>query len=370
MSWGYITANLIEQGHRLLVVRPRQSKADRERVEENYLELLVTGIPIPQYKELKIGLPTRRKMAKAFKEFKPDLVHIATEGFLGWSALRLAKRWGIPVTSSFHTNFHQYGKHYGLQIFQKLGIRYLRAFHNRTLATFAPTKEMCLQLEAEGFLNLRLLSRGIDQDRFNPARRDQILRQSWQAGANDPVVLYVGRLAAEKNIPLAIQAFEAFQKECPQARFVCVGDGPLRNQLEKKHPDFVFAGMRKGDDLGRHYASGDVFFAPSTTETFGNVVTEGMASGLAVLTFDYAAGRQHIRNKENGFTVPYNNNEAFVECASYMGAHKSTWEKVRPNARQTASQLSWSELVKNFVSDLSSYRKSQTNLILNPSVEI
>lgn len=359
MTWGYLTSNLIAQGHRLLVIRPRQNKKDTPREEPGYSEVLVKGLPIPRYPELKFGLPARRRMAEAWDTFQPDLVHIATEGLLGWSALRLAKKRNLPVTSSFHTNFHQYGKHYGFGLAQRLALGYLRAFHNRTRATFAPTDEMCRQLEQDGLHNLRLLSRGIDPLRYDPRRRDENLRESWGAKADHPVVLYVGRVAPEKNIPLAVQAFQAFQEKCPRARFVCVGDGPLRSKLEKEHPDFIFAGMRRGDDLARHYASGDIFFAPSITETFGNVITEGLASGLAVLTFDYAAGRQHIRDQENGFLVPFDDNQAFIARAAQLGENHAAWKKVRPAARLTGAALSWPQLVEQFARDLSSFAQSK-----------
>ena len=196
-------------------------------------------MPIPGYKGLHFGLPCRARLRNIWKKARPDIVYVATEGPLGLSAINVASKMQIAVTSGFHTNFHKYMRHYRLPGMAKLAERFLRKTHNQTLRTFAPTKEVIQQLNNMGVHNTRLLSRGVDTQVFNPKKRDAKLRQSWGAQSDeDCVALFVSRIAAEKNIPLAIQGFEKIQTIRPNAKCVFVGDGPERERLQKKIPLF------------------------------------------------------------------------------------------------------------------------------------
>ena len=163
---------------------------------------------------------------------------------------------------------------------------------------------MCAELSSQGFRNLAVLSRGVDTRQFGPERRSEELRREWKAGPGDPVVIHVGRMAAEKNYPLLFRAYEAMKRANPACRFVLAGEGPLRASLKRDHPDCVFAGFFSRDEIGRYYASADIYIHASLTETFGNVLTEAMASGLAAAGFDYAAARIFIRDGESGLTAP------------------------------------------------------------------
>lgn len=165
------------------------------------------------------------------------------------------------------------------------------------------------------------------------------------------MAIFVSRLAAEKNIPLAAEAFERVKQRHPKAACVFVGDGPERTKLEKNHPDFIFAGMQKGEDLARHYASADFFVFPSITETFGNVVTEAMASGLATLAYDYAAPRRFIKDSQNGFLAPFDNKQAFLESVDRAMETKASWASIRQAARSTTEPLGWDGIVNKFVED-------------------
>ena len=174
-------------------------------------------------------------------------------------------------------------KHYNLPILAKVVEGFLRKTHNKTRRTFAPSQDVITRLEAMGIQGTRLLGRGVDTALFNPRKRDASLRQRWGVDDEGIVALFVSRLAVEKNIPLAAKAFERIKARHPRVACVFVGDGPERTKLEKQHPDYIFAGMQQGEALARHYASADLFVFPSVTETFGNVVTEAMASGLVTL---------------------------------------------------------------------------------------
>ena len=181
-----------------------------------------------------------------------------------------------------------------------------------------PTEALRAELQAAGFERTVVVARGVDTQLFDPARRSEALRRHWGVAQGDGVVLYVGRLAAEKNLDLLLQAFAAMQQINPRLRLVLVGDGPLRDALRQRCPEAVFAGQRSGADLAAHYASADLFLFPSLTETFGNVTPEAMASGLPVLAFDHAAAGQLIEHGDNGWLAPPYDAAAFVRLAQCL----------------------------------------------------
>lgn len=318
MTLGRLTSGLTARGHRVRIVRPRQKQETAGFLPGG--QLLTPGLPIPRYPELRFGLPAGDRLHAAWVARRPDIVHVATEGPLGFSALATARRLGIPLVSTFHTNFHSYSRHYGIGWLRRGITGYLRWFHNRTAATLVPTPELMQQLSADGFRGVRILSRGVDTALFNPQRRSHALRAEWGAGPDDLVCLVVSRLAPEKNLELAFMAFAAIRAARPDARMVCVGDGPQAATLARRHPHAIFRGMRRGEDLAAHYASADLFLFPSLTETFGNVVTEALASGLPVAAYDHAAAGDLIGNGYNGLLAAPGDAQGFIAAACRLAA--------------------------------------------------
>jgi glycosyltransferase involved in cell wall biosynthesis len=331
------------RGHDVQLVRPRQTKIDTADSQE----ILMRGLPIPRYPHLKMGLPAKNVLVKLWSVKRPDVVHIVTEGPLGFSALQAALKLKLPVTSDFRTNFHAYSAHYGIGWLKRTIFAYLRKFHNRTQCTMVPTEALRLELAKVGFQHLRVVARGVDTVLFNPAKRSESLRTSWGAGVDTPVVIYVGRLASEKNLRALIAAFEAMRAKRPDAKLVLVGDGPERHQLEARLPYAVFAGLQRGEALAEHYASGDIFLFPSITETFGNVTAEAMASGLAVIAYDYAAAQQLIVSGSSGRLVRYDDTPAFIFAATQAIEQYQITNSWRIAARTSAEQLGWERLVSD-----------------------
>ena len=332
MTLGRLVDGLALRGHRLTVIRPRQRhESPRFSVTQRLAcrQVRLPGIPLPGYPQLRLGLPAGRRLRQLWTLNRPDLVHVATEGPLGASAIATARRLGLPVTSSFHTNFDQYTRDYRLGWLHPLVAAWLRRVHNQTLRTFVPTRDLAQRLALAGYRNLRLLSRGVDTALFSPLRRDEELRARWGAGPDDPVVLHVGRLAAEKNYPLLFRAFDAFRAAEPRARLVLVGDGPLLSACQRQRPDAVFTGFYTGVNLARHYASGDVYLHGSTTETFGNVITEALASGLALGAYDYAAAHEFVRPEENGLLAAPGHEVAFLGQAARLGRDRALRSRLR-----------------------------------------
>jgi glycosyltransferase involved in cell wall biosynthesis len=352
MTFGTIARELGARGHAVTVYRPKRHDLPLPSAHPEYTVVPLPGIPIPGYGLLRLGLPAGSELRRRWRVRPPDLVHVATEGPLGASAVSAARSLGISVTSSFHTNFHAYMSHYGFGLFGRAALAWLRYVHNRTRRTFAPTVELCTELARMGFRDLAVLSRGVDTRQFNPALRSKDLRRLWGATPDDPVVLHAGRMASEKNYPLLFRAFTAMRAANPRCRFVLVGDGPLRRELERAFPHGVFTGFIPREELACHYASADVYVHASLTETFGNVLTEAMASGLAVAGFDYAAARQFVRHDENGLCVPCDQPDALVEAAVRLASVAPLRSRLRHAARATVEPQSWENVIGRFEADL------------------
>jgi glycosyltransferase involved in cell wall biosynthesis len=336
------------RGHAVSVVRPRQHAGDPAGAPGDPRLVLVRGLPLPGYAGLRCGLPAGALLRACWTRRRPHVVYVATEGPLGWSAMRAARRLGLPALSGFHTNFHGYARHYHGRWFERAIERYLLRFHNRGSGTLVATAALRDQLHARGFSNLGVLGRGVDGRLFTPERRSEALRRGWGVVEGDPVALYIGRLAPEKNVGLAIEAYRAMQRERPSLRMVIVGDGPSRAALQQAHPELVFCGALTGERLAAHYASGDVFLFPSETETFGNVTLEAMASGLAVVAYDYAAAGQHIADGETGTLVPYGDARAFVAGAAALVRRPEALARMRRQAREAIAPFAWERVVERF----------------------
>ena len=347
-----IVTGLHRRNHDLQLVRPKQSRDEATVVAPRFHEVLMRGLPIPRYPHLRMGLPAKKALVRLWSVGRPDVVHVATEGPLGFSALHAAAKLRIPVTSDFRTNFQAYSQHYGIGWMRTPIMVYLRRFHNATLSTMVPTERLRVELEAAGFLNVAVVSRGIDSRLFDPRRRDAGLRRSWGAGPDDVVVISVGRLAPEKNLETVLQAFAAIRRGDARARLVFVGDGPMAEQLRRDAPDAIFAGTRSGEDLAAHFASADVFLFPSVTETYGNVTGEAMASGLAVVAYDYAAAAELITSGRNGIVVPLGETDGFLCAARAIAEDRNRRLALGVAARETARGQDWSTVTASLETNL------------------
>ncbi len=258
---------LRERGHEVGLIRPRQSRGQVPAPHER----LIASLPLPRYPGLRFGLPATRRLISQWNLHRPDAIYVATEGPLGWSAMRAARALRIPAATGFHTRFDYYMRDYGAAWLEPVALRWMRRFHNRGQATLVPTDALRDELRALGFAHAVRLPRAVDTALFRADRRDDTLRAAWGLRAEDLAVSHVGRIAPEKNLGLAIRAFEAIREAVPKARFIWVGDGPARAKIEREHPDFVFCGIQRGEALARHFASADLFLFPSRSETYGNV---------------------------------------------------------------------------------------------------
>ncbi|HEY7037375.1 MAG TPA: glycosyltransferase family 1 protein [Methylomirabilota bacterium] len=348
LTLGHLVKGLRARGHQVAVVRPRQPGVDPAGAHPDPDVTLARGLAMPGYPAVRFGLPAGRALRRRWDGQPPDAVYVATEGPLGWSALQAARRLGLPVLAGFHTNFHRYARHYHIGWTEPVVEWYLRGFHNRATGTVVATADLRDRLHERGFRAVSVLGRGVDGRLFNPARRSASLRRSWGVTDDDLVALCVGRVAAEKNVGLAIEAYRVMRDEHPRCRLVIVGDGPLRRTLERAHPELFFTGMLTGETLAAHFASADLFLFPSETETFGNVTLEALASGLALVAYDYAAAREHVRPGRTGLLVPHGDAGAFVAAAAALARAPERVREMRRAISESVRHLEWDGVVGRF----------------------
>lgn len=348
LTLGHVVRGLRARGHRVSLVRPRQPGVDPAGAPGDPALTLVPGLALPGYAAVRMGLPAGGVLRERWRRRPPDVIYVATEGPLGWSAVRAARRLRLPVLAGFHTNFHHYARHYHIGWAEGLVAWYLRDLHNRTNGTVVATEDLRAELHRRGFRNVGVVGRGVDGQLFTPARRSASLRRSWGVSEHDLVAVYVGRIAPEKNVRLAIDAHRAMQRRHPSSRLVMVGDGPLRRTLERTHPELFFTGMLTGEPLAAHFASADLFLFPSETETFGNVTLEALASGLPVVAYDYAAARAHVRANRTGLLVPRGDAGAFVAAAVALAEGPERVRRMRREVRESVAHLEWDRVVDRF----------------------
>jgi glycosyltransferase involved in cell wall biosynthesis len=342
-----LAEGLLALGHQVWVARPRQGPQDRANTT-GWRELLLPGARLPRYPQLRFGWPARRRLEELIRNERLDALYVATEGPLGYSAVSAARRLGIPVATGFHTRFDDFVVHYGLGFLRRPACAWLRAFHNRARTTLVPTASLRSELLAGGFRDVRLLARGVDSRLFDPRRRCAELRARWGVGEKELALIHVGRIAPEKNLELVIASHAAIQAAGIPARMVWVGDGPARAALEAAHPEHIWCGTRRGQDLAAHYASADLFLFPSLTETFGNVTLEALASGLPTVAFAYGAAGEHLADGSAGRVVPFADRRAFIEAALALAADPIARDRMRRAARRKAESLSVLAVARNF----------------------
>ena len=333
-----------EQGDRVQLLLPRYDENSVQlpsRVEKCEWR----SVALPFYKEVVLPMVTVGRVENTLSRFRPDLVHIATEGPLGWAALRAAKRLQLPVVSSYHTNFPHYLQTYHASFLEPLSWRYLRWFHNSTLATFCPSASSRTLIEDKGFRNVGIWSRGVDKHRFNPGKRDHDLRRSLGINPDDLLMTYDGRIANEKNLDMLVEAWRRLS-EHQDCHLLFVGDGPLRARLESMNiPRTIFAGYRYGEELASIYASSDLFVFPSLSETFGNVVLEAKASGLPVVAYNVQGPKDIVRDHHTGLLVDDITPQALAIAIKEMVDNRELMKQMGRQARAYAEGCTWEKIM-------------------------
>ncbi|CAE20125.1 SqdX [Prochlorococcus marinus subsp. pastoris str. CCMP1986] len=306
----------------------------------------VAAMPLPLYPELKLGLPGPAVSDK-LEEFKPDLVHVVNPAVLGLGGIWLAKTNNIPLIASYHTHLPKYLEHYGMGMLEPLLWELLKAAHNQALLNLCTSTAMVNELEDKGIQRTALWQRGVDTENFRPELRSEKMREKLfgKYQNTDSLLIYVGRLSAEKQI----ERIKPVLDNIPGACLALVGDGPYRGQLEKifENTNTNFIGYLSGEELASAYASGDIFLFPSSTETLGLVLLEAMAAGCPVIGANKGGIPDIINNGINGCL--YNPDEkdngerSLIEATKKILADKNKKEAMRKEARKEAEQWDWNQ---------------------------
>ena len=306
----------------------------------------VAAMPLPLYPELKLGLPGPAVSDK-LEEFKPDLVHVVNPAVLGLGGIWLAKTNNIPLIASYHTHLPKYLEHYGMGMLEPLLWELLKAAHNQALLNLCTSTAMVNELEDKGIQRTALWQRGVDTENFRPELRSEKMREKLFGKYQnmDSLLIYVGRLSAEKQI----ERIKPVLDNIPGACLALVGDGPYRGQLEKifENTKTNFIGYLSGEELASAYASGDIFLFPSSTETLGLVLLEAMAAGCPVIGANKGGIPDIINNGINGCL--YNPDEkdngerSLIEATKKILADKNKKEAMRKEARKEAEQWDWNQ---------------------------
>ena len=296
--------------------------------------------PLPFRPEYRLTFGLTPALRRRLEAFDPDIVHIATPDLLGHQGLDFALARGTPVVASYHTRYETYLKDYGLGFLEDFVSERLRRFYAACDEVYAPSPSMIRSLIADGFAdNIALWGRGVDTERFDPARRNTAFRARLRADDDMPVVAFVGRLVREKRLETVSQVMERLSN-VPH-RTLIVGEGPDRPMLERALPDAIFTGFLTGEDLAIAYASSDVFLFPSDTETFGAVTLEAMASGLPTVCADATGSRCLVAPGITGFLAPTGDIDAFAGPVRTLALDAHFRTRMGAAARERSLTFSW-----------------------------
>jgi glycosyltransferase involved in cell wall biosynthesis len=302
----------------------------------------VPSIPLPGRPEYRLALGLPGYLKRQLLDFEPDLIHIAVPDLLGQAALSLAERHHIPAVASYHTRYETYLKHYRyLARLEGTLKAILRRFYGRCREVYVPSDSTREALLADGLKdNFKPWSRGIDTERFSPARRSMEWRARHGIGADELVVLHVSRLVREKRLDTLTAALNRL---AVPHRVVVVGDGPDRGFAEQQLPHAIFTGFLNGEDLATAYASCDIFVFPSDSESFGNVTLEAMASGLPCVCADATGSRSLVVAGETGFLAPADDAHGFAAHITALAQDGALRHRMGVAARARALTFSWEE---------------------------
>lgn len=339
-------------GHAVAVVGPRYPRGPRDGAGGPE-ELRIPSVAFPPYPSIRLSLPRTRRVSRFLDRFAPDLVHVATEGPLGVVGRRYALQRGVPLVTSFHTDFPRYARSYGTPWLAPLVWQWLVRFHRPSRLIHTPGEGVWEELRGRGLEQAVVWGRGVDVGFFRPYRRDIGWRR-WMAGGDDTaVVLHVGRLAPEKNLDVLADAWIRAHAELGQrATFVIAGEGPVARSLVARLPFVRQLGFVDREALARMYASADLCVLPSQTETCGLVALEAMASGIPVVAADAGGLRESVRQGHNGCLVPPHDAAAFaraiVQLVTDPGQRRAMGRAARATAETRDGTAENQELLRQY----------------------
>jgi glycosyltransferase involved in cell wall biosynthesis len=342
-----LVAFLEKRGIPVLIFAPVAAKPAFDSVGE---VVPLPSMAIPTRSEYRVALGFPRSAQERLRAFRPTLIHIAVPDIAGYRALKLAERWGVPVVASYHTRYDTYLRFYGLGIFETLGQRYMRNFYNRVRRVYPPSESMAEIIRREGqSQNVEIWARGVDSGLFSPARRDMSWRQSLGIADDEVAISFAGRLVKEKNTAIFTRVLNALTDKGLKVKPLVIGDGPEMTAMKSTLRNGVFAGFLHGEDLARAYASSDIFFFPSESETFGNVTLEAMASGLPAVNAIASGSNSLVVEGETGHLVSARDEAGLAEKLETLVRDENLRRRMGEAARSRALGFSWDTILSGLI---------------------
>lgn len=312
------------------------------------------SLPFFLYPECRTVIANPKKIEKNLKQFKPDLIHLATPYMMGLYGMFAAKKLDITVVSSYHTNFDQYLKYYHASLLEPFLWKYLKWFHQSTEKIFVPSKDTQRKLESLHFSDLKVWGRGIDSKLFKPnTEANEQIKKKYRIKEKH-ILLYVGRLAPEKDLETLNKIINRTSNINNSVHWLIVGDGPNKEawrEKEQEQKNITLTGYIKGKELAMIYAGADLFVFPSYTETFGNVVLEAMSSGTPAIVSNAGGVKDFVINMVNGKICEKQNAESFVQAISKLLADETMRLRMGIEARNYALTQSWDTIFEGLLSD-------------------
>ncbi|OGZ33467.1 MAG: hypothetical protein A2Y98_03000 [Candidatus Portnoybacteria bacterium RBG_19FT_COMBO_36_7] len=309
----------------------------------------VPSVVFPLYKEYRLSISGIKGFSKKLDEFKPDIIHLHSPDTIGWSALKYSKKRKIPIVATYHTDFGRYLSYYHLSFLRPAVWSVLRRLYKQMRFVTTPSKVISDELTAHNIPNVYTTPWGVDFKKFDQSFRSQAWNEEIAKDRNKTVLLCVCRLTWEKDLKTLAEAYNLLKKNRDDFIMVIAGDGPARKELEKMMPGAIFLGHLEGTEFSKVYASSDIFVFPSTTETFGNVTIEAMASGLVPVVADAGGSKSLVKDGQNGFlTIPKDPADVSKKVCLLLD-NKEIYQQMRKNALEFSKDFTWEKVFDNLL---------------------
>ena len=321
----------------------------------------VPSVPFPLYKDYKFAIPSKKFFEHSLIEFDPDIIHINSPCSLGYAAVKFGRKHNIPVVATYHTHFPSYAKYYKIKALEQVAWNFLRNLYNKCEALYVPSLPIKKELEEQGIEKTIFLPHGVDTEIFNPSFRSEEWKIEIKSD-NKKIILFAGRLVWEKDLKVLADAYKIIRGQRDDVSFVLAGDGPIRNDLKELMPDAIFLGYQSGENLSRAFATSDIFAFPSTTETFGNVVIEAMASGIPPVCVMKGGAYGSIQNGRTGLIAEPDNATDFANKLMFLLDDDETRIEIGRRALNFARSQSWEnifdQLLNSYEEIINNFKKS------------
>lgn len=363
-----LVAFLESEGVEVLVFAPTAKEA---AFAHSGTLVSVPSVALPGRGEYRVAFGLPKKQRRILEDFNPDMIHLSSPDFLGWAAVRWAQRHNIPAVASFHTRFDTYPRYYHMAWLEKYVTACMRRFYHKCEQIYAPSQCMVEVLKEQDMAqDIRIWSRGVDTQLFNPTKRNPAWRQSLGIKDDDIVLAFVGRLVLEKGLDVFANTLDRLTEMGVKHKALIVGEGPERERFAARLPDAVFTGYLKGEDLAKAYASADIFFNASITETFGNVTLEAMACGLPSVCANATGSRSLVNCGDTGYLVTPGDVNAFAAQIAHLINSPSERARMSAEALKKGQKFSWITILNGLLNHYGEVLETQaTGTAAKPALD-